>query len=607
MRKIISVLLAALEAFLVACGFLADYGRTAGEALAQSPFFAAAPLDLFGAAQDLTLPFNAVYRLFGGTDRAHSLVYRFGNEPTYFEWIAMKAAWTDDKEYIRELKDKIVSFPQTDNGYLWSWSTSTYWPTGQGCIHYDGLFRYVAAVSELIRWDGNAAFLNETDFTASGDDRALDASRGRSVYEKCKAAMDYAFEALDGKNGRITLTEKSVFLSDGVTRFDRNENGATVWNNTGRAGSSASNYWDNLCFGHCDAYETMLYYHALTAMRSIETMRGDPAAAAVCAKHAAFVKECFNQTFWSSETGRYIACVDADGKRWDPGLTFLNTEALAYGLGDAEKANAVFDWLDGRRIVAGDTVTGKAIPDYSRLLKNHFGKAVSLRQYRFVPVTNTVSVEDLSGDGPAWWYDLDGAICVGENGNAAYGRHLENGGYLFYTLYYELAARADYLGADSVKERAKDLAAVYRFNGFDSDVGDWMEGMTGEFPESGILTCAYVASLCGVAPSAHALVVRPKIPSGISELGIARARYGNAVFEIKTGRTSLEIKAETAFDGTLVFCPEEQGGYRVEITCADGAVETATAETDAHGAIVLTARDRPLKTLVIRKEQAGKQ
>ena len=600
MQRIISLFLAALETLLISSGYLAKYNRSPGEELRQSPFFAETESDITGSSsQNLTLPFNAVYRLFGGSDDEHSLVYRFGNEPTFFEWMAMKIVWTGDAEYVRGLKDRIVSFPQTDNGYLWSWGTSVCWPTGRGDIHYDGLFRYVAAVAEILRWENSADFLSETDRTTSGTDRAVDASEGRTVYEKCKAVMDYAYEALDGKSGLITITEKSVFLSDGVTRFDKNESGEYVWNNTGRAGSAASNYWDNLCFGHCDAYETMLYYHALVSMSDIESILGNSDKAAEYLRIASLVKERFNETFWSSETGRYIACIDADGKRWDPGLTFLNTEALTYGLGDEEKALSVFSWLDGKRTVPGDTVIGKDIMDYSRLLKIAFGKPVTLKKYRFVPVSNTVSIEDLSEGGPAWWFDLDGAITVGKNGNAEYGRHLENGGYIFYTLYYELAAREKYLGSDSVKKRAKEIAEVYRFNGFNSDIGGWIEGMTGEFPESGIVSRAYVSSLCGLEATADALVIKPDIPSGIKTLGIERVGYGDSVFEIKTGTTFLTIKSETALDGNICFYPQKQGGYNIKTVFADGAEETITTETNSDGAIVLQLRNKPVKELYI--------
>ena len=212
-----------------------------GEELPQTPFSCVAeePQDA-AAAEDLALAFNAVYRLFGGVDTEHCLVFRHGNEPTWYEWMAIKTAWCRDKDYIRAVKDKIRDFPQTDNGYLWSWGTSPCWPTGGGALHYDGLFRYVAAVAEFLRWSGDTAFLDETDRTTCGTDKAVDASEGRTVYEKCAKAMQYALHELNGKNGIITITEQSAYLADGVTRFDIGESGDYVWNNTGRAGAAPS-------------------------------------------------------------------------------------------------------------------------------------------------------------------------------------------------------------------------------------------------------------------------------------------------------------------------------------------------------------------------------
>ncbi len=602
MKKLILILLLlVLSVTLIKCFPYEKYDAVPGEKLSPTPFFAEA--SIFGrraSAENITLPFNAVFRLFGGSDREHLLAYRFGNEPTYFEWIALKAAWTDDADYVRELKDKIVSFPQTDNGFLWSWGTSTYWPTGKGEMHYDGLFRYVAAVAELVRWDGNTDLLNETDATTFGKDEALDASEGRTVYEKCKAAMDYAFEALNGKDGLILLTERSAFLADGVSRMDLNEQGEPVWNNTGRAASVSSNYWDNLCFGNCDAYETMLYFHALEAMRDIETFRKAFDKAAQYAQQAALVKKRFNETFWDAEKGRYIACVDADGKRWDPGLTFLNAETLSYGLGDDEKAALIFSWLDGKRVVSGDTLCGKDIMNYTRLLKAVLQKRVLLPSLRFSPVTNTVSIEDLSGEGAMWWYDLEGAITVGKDGNAAYGRHLENGGYIFFPLYYELTARAKYLGANSVAARARDLAKVYRCNGFNSDLGTWIEGMIGEFPENGIVSRVFVSSLCGIAPNGGALQIRPDLPFGIRKLGIDRIRCGDAVCSIKVGSTQLEIEAETAVMPPVEFYPETSGKYSITWTFRDGTETTETVKTNESGAVVLPKQSNAVKAVSVK-------
>lgn len=76
-------------------------------------------------AKEVVRMFNGVYNLFG-TDEDTSLVYRFGNEAVYFGWMAKRAMWTSDEAFKDELKQKIVFYPQTDNGYLWSWATSTY-------------------------------------------------------------------------------------------------------------------------------------------------------------------------------------------------------------------------------------------------------------------------------------------------------------------------------------------------------------------------------------------------------------------------------------------------------------------------------------------------
>ena len=575
LQRLFGLLLAMLTAVSAACA------RTERTDLSGGPF------SVYPAAQaDLALPFNAAYKLFGGTDTEHCLVYRFGNEPAYFEWMAQKLAWTDDADYLNELKQKIITFPQTDNGYLWSWGTSVYWPTGKGSMHYDGTLRFVSAVAEILRWTGDLAFLDEKDPSSFGEDKALDASEGRTVYEKCAAAMAFAANEMLGDSGLITLTEKAALLADGKTRFDKNEAGELLWNNTGRPGSEGSNYWDNLCFGHTDAYETALYYRALLGMADIERMRGNEAAAAAYTEKAAKVKAAFNKTFWDADKGRYIACVDADGARRDPGLTFLNTEALAYGLGDEAKAERIFSWLDGKRAVAGDTVTGRAIYDYAPLVNRFAEKHKMKKALPFVPVSNTVAIEEMTPGEPYWWFSLEGAISVAPGGNAVYGTHLEDGGYIFYTLWSELTARARYTGADDVKRRAGELAAVYRCNGFDSDLGGWAEGLTGEFPENGIVSRVFVSSLAGIEAAADALEVRPNLPGGVKLLTAAHLCYRGVPMLAETGKNDLTLTASQPLAGTLRFYPAEDGDYTALLTDENGNERTLALQTDG-GALTL--------------------
>ncbi|MBR5423249.1 MAG: hypothetical protein IK108_04475 [Clostridia bacterium] len=556
-----------------------------GEALSQTPFSCVPETEEdAAAAEDLALAFNAVYHCFSGVDKERLLVSELGNEPTWYEWNALKNAWCRDEALIRAEKDRIRDFPQTDNGYFWSWGDSPCWHSGNGVLHYDGLFRYVAAVAEFLRWSGETSFLDETDTNTFGDDRAVDASEGRTVYEKCALAMRYAYNELDGKNGLITITEKSAYLADGITRFDIGADGTPVWNNTGRAGSSPSNYWDNLCFGNRDAYETALYFNALNAMRDIETMRGDTAAAEACEALAAKVKENFDAVFWNPVTGRYIACVDVDGKRWDGGFTFLNVEALAYGLGDAEKAEKIFSWLDGERIVFTDSLRGSEIMDYAVFLNRNLGPGTVRGKMPFAPASNTLSIERLSGLGEPWWCSLDGAINTGVRNNAFFGQHLENGGYIFYPVYYELAARQTYLGADSVLKRARELADVYRFNGFDSAIS-WAEGLTGVFPENGVVLRAFVSSLAGVSATVDGLTVRPDLPSGVRTLGVDEMQYRGVPVTISVGAGGLGLSAAAPLSGLLRYYPPAAGAHTVTVTAADGTTRTQTLTSDASGFI----------------------
>lgn len=544
---------------LASCGG-EKYEPVGGERLAETPFNAELSED---GESDALLFFNAVYDCFSCADGTNALVQRFGNEGTYFEWMADKMMWTADEGYKQELKEKIRNYPQTDNGYFWSWGDSTYWPTGDGSMHYDGIFRYIAAVYDIVRWENSLDVLSLCDDNTVGEDTALDASNGRTVYDKCRLAMDYALNMLDGRSGAIKITEKSIYLSDGKTRFDINPDGKKLWENTGCYGSGSSNYWDNLCFGNLDAYETALFYHALEAMANIEDLRGEKTAAEDYRNLMTLVHEKFDELFWNPETGRYIACIDTEGNKHDFGLTFLNTEALTYGLGDKEKAKLIFDWLDGERTVEGDTITGSAIKDYAEVINTALGEDALTGNYEFALRTNTLAIEEKkSADGEYWWFSLNGGIKVGEGENAAFTHHLENGGYIFYTLYYELTARAKYQSAERMLDRAEALAKVYLYNGFNSDVGDWVEGLNGEFPENGLVCVPMLSEIIGIKPEGDTLFIAPAaLSEKYTSLGVDSFIYGGK-----------NLSAELREGGFLLKCADSLYGLeKLVFKLADGA------------------------------------
>ncbi len=559
---------------------------------------------------------NAMWHMFGLVNDGQGLVYRFGNEPTWYEWMSEKMMWSGDAGYINELKGKLRSFPQVSTGYMWSWGSFPYWQVGD-CysIHYDGTFRYIAAVYDVVSWEGNTDFLYVTDNdTAGGQYASVDASNGRTVLDKTEACMNYILEYLHGKEGYILLTEESTYLNaDGSERFDYvKDTGKYCWNNSGKDGSNASNYWDNLCFGGYDGYSNALFYNALHSMAGIYRMLGGDyiAKAEELEALAVTVKAKFNELYWSDETGRYIACIDSDGRRVDFGLTFHNFEILKYGLADADKAQSVFDWIDGDRIIEGEERTGADILSYGM----NIHKAISRRQLkdlqdrglRLAAVTNTIPINNRENQKlkVAWWHGPEG---INVWGSASYGCHLENGGYIFYPVFYELMARTEYEGAQSTIDRLADIAKVYEYNRLVSDLAasgstNWLEGLNGEFPESGLVPATYIYSLVGATASYDGLHLAPAWGDAYEYMGVRTLKYNGKSYDIKVSRdASCTITAtDGAMDMTLHYTPARFAdmAYTVTVTAADGTTTSSTV-TPVDGVVTVELKYESVASVTI--------
>ncbi len=538
---------------------------------------------------------NAMWSMFGLVNDGQNLVYRFGNEPTWFEWMSEKVAWSGDAAYIGELKGKLQNFAQTETGYMWSWGDKPYWQVDT-CysIHYDGTFRYISAVYDVISWENSTDFLYVKDTSAAGGTFAsVDASNGRTILEKTEKCMEYILEYLYGKEGYIQITEPSTFLNaDGSQRFDYVP-GADMycWNNTGLPNSNASNYWDNLPFGNYDAYENALFYQALNSMAGIYRMLGDKYAgkAAEMDALAETVKAKYNELYWDEEKGRYIACIDTDGTRVDYGLTFVNFEAMKYGLASPEQAKRIFDWIDGDRVIEGEKTVGRDIMSYAQIMRR-----VNRKQYeiikeldlRLAAITNTIPINNRENQasGLVWWHGPDG---INPFASAAYGNHLENGGYIFYPVFYELMARTEYEGAQSTTDRLYEIGRVYEYNRLVSDGAvsgstNWLEGLIGEFPESGLVPTVYLYSLLGVSAENDGMHITPAFNEVYETMGVKKLTYGGKDYAVEVrrdGSMTLTPAAGEA-DLTLVYTPERFGdrAFTVTYNTASGSVsETVEA------------------------------
>ncbi len=553
---------------------------------------------------------NAMWHMFGLIDDGQNLVYRFGNEPTWFEWMSEKVSWSGDTAYINELKGKLQSFAQTSTGYMWSWGDKPYWQVGD-CysIHYDGTFRFISAVYDVISWEGSTDFLHAVDGSADGGVFAsVDASKGRTVLEKTEACMNYILEYLHGKEGYILITEESTYLNaDGSERFDYvPATGGHCWNNTGRDNSTASNYWDNLCFGNYDAYENALFYQALNSMAGIYRMLGGDyiAKARELEALAVTVKETYNRLYWSEEAGRFIACIDADGRKVDYGFTFVNTEAMKYGLVDADRAKMIFDWIDGDRIIEGEKVTGENVLSYAQVMLKagrRFYEDAKELGLRLAPITNTVPINNSENrkTHKVWWH---GPAAIDPWSSAEFGRHLENGGYIFYTVFYELMARTTFEGAQSTTDRLHDISRVYEYNRLVSDQATWLEGLIGEFPESGLVPTTYLYALVGANASYDGLHITPAFNDVYEFMGVKKLTYGGHSYGVEVNRNgSCTITAtDGVIDMDLHYTPARFGTRDFTVTMiGESGRSVQTVTPDADGILHVDLSSQSVTSIVI--------
>ena len=198
----------------------------------------------------------------------------------------------------------------------------------------------------------------------------------------------------------------------------------------------SSNYWDSLnFFGWNSAYENVLFYQSVLAMSDIENYLGNAEDAAYYTDVAARVKKVFNETFWDGTKGRYITSINKKGDVLDFGLTFVNFMAASAGLADERQLEKIYSWVDGERVIDGDTSKGADIYNFK----------VSAR-------SNTVAVETIEEDGlHYWWYNGHSFNDVLPGMWGEYGLQMQNGGTIFYTSYYDISGRTGISGDNAMK------------------------------------------------------------------------------------------------------------------------------------------------------------
>lgn len=255
---------------------------------------------------------------------------------------------------------------------------------------------------------------------------------------------------------------------------------------------------------------------------------------------AAKVKENYNKLFWDKNKGRYIASIDINGHRNDYGFTFVNFMAISYGLADKTKAETVYEWLDGKRIVKGDTSTG-----------------ADIYKFGYAARSNTIAIESIE---PYAWYSANGAITVFPGGSATYGEHLENGGTIFYTSYFDLMSRVKMLGADNALVRFNGIMAEFhkdtlRRKPLNNVGANWKEGIIGPFPESGLVPTFFVRGFMGVNAQVDGLHIEPQLPADWTSAAVNEVAFNKQIYRIEANKDIKKAEILTEGEKTIIRVP----------------------------------------------------
>lgn len=302
------------------------------------------------------------------------------------------------------------------------------------------------------------------------------------------------------------------------------------------------NYWDLLPFGHMDAYATVHYYDAVRTMAALESeiaahpewgiVRGGPEFQPVeLLKHAERIKREGNRLFWSAQTGRFTAGIDADGKQHDYGFTFLNLDAVHYGFATPEHAKSILAWISGARKVDGDTSQG-----------------ADIYHWQFAPRATTKRNIDWYG----WFWSGPETI--------PWGGQVQDGGAVLGFSYQDLSARLKTLGPDDAWRRLRTIldwfvtvqaAGGYRAYYKPPREGTLQGGGTAgglgldqEFFESVLVPQIMLNGFLGFAPTADGFRIDPRLPKEWPELTVDRIRLHDQILSVRAARGSIEVRRE---------------------------------------------------------------
>ena len=368
----------------------------------------------------------------------------------------------------------------------------------------------------------------------------------------------------------------------------------------------ANGYWDMLATPAVDLETNIHFYQALTAMSEMEEMlqlSGAPVdeISEVCVRMSAdtgrrtavyeetaaslntlagkvktnIQKNVENGGFWDSAKERFVAGKTPDNTVMDFGFVMWNLEALACGIATPQQKAAVMSWIDGTRIVTGDTSTGNDI-----------------YKYEFAPRTTTLN----NVSQYLWSYKDPG-----------FGKSVPNGGSVLAWSYYDLLSRIDVNGADDSYARLSQICdwyekvkaaggtgsnfyqAYYNGKGIEYVVqGDGTTGSLGldsEFLESCMLYSSVPYGFFGMNAGYGTLSFTNQLPSELSFWRIQNLLFAGRNYNVEMTKDSFTLSGITGGTGGLTVSFTFLSGNTVMV---NGKVTENGVTRNADGSVTVT-------------------
>ena len=432
----------------------------------------------------------------------------------WLEWNGLKINWIDYPELEEKYLNQILNTRYGDDGwsdydgYIYATADSPQHLGEQNHYTYNSIF--IIALRNYILQGNNVLIESENGIINIMDHTN---SSGQTMKDRMEKAMRYMLKALEGENGVLTINDP---------------------NNDGTVNGNASNYWDvHRSFGYKSSYENILFYESLIAMAELKTYFGETEEATYYLELAEKTKTEFNNLFWDKEKGRYITSINVNGERIDLGMTFVNFMACRAGLASDEQANLIYSWVDGSRTIEGDASQGSDI--YSEFI--------------YAARATTVDAYDVRNEnGAFYWWDHNGALPCTPGSFGGFGHQMQNGGTIFYISYYDIMGRIKSGNVDSAMIRFNTIMEEFHKDGLrrnrymlytqnsETGVGEYSEGVIGEFPESGLVPYTFIEGVIGLKTSNEGLVIDANLPSNMDYAGIREYRFGNYDYSIQVSK-----------------------------------------------------------------------